>query len=114
MKPEPFRHHLADYMLSGHAYLHVRTTEKSRFLTELKTPAASLPTDGRPVFVWSQAAGWQDLEGNPPAGVQFGQPDPQKVAQEILDPPEESIFVLKDFGHYLHRRHTGRRPLHAT
>jgi hypothetical protein len=60
-----------------------------------------LPGDGRPVFVWSQATGWRDLDGNPPSGVQFGQPEPQKIAQEILDMPEESIFVLKDFGHYL-------------
>ncbi len=89
---------LTDYILSGHAYLHVRTTEKTRFLTEFRDIAAGLPADGRPVFVWSQATGWRDLDGNPPSGVQLGQPDPQKVAQEILDLPEEAIFVLKDFG----------------
>jgi ATP-dependent 26S proteasome regulatory subunit len=104
MTKEPFPRCLADYVLSGHAYLHVRTTEKTRFLTELKTIAAGLPKDGRPVFVWSQATGWRDLEGKPvtsTSGAEFGPPDPQKVAQEILDLPEEAIFVLKDFGHYL-------------
>jgi len=101
MNSDLFRANLTDYILSGHAFLMVRTTEKTRFLTELKELAATLPTDGRPVFVWSQATGWRDLDGNPPAGVQFGQPDPQKVPQEILELPEEALFVLKDFGHYL-------------
>ncbi len=101
MKADAFRQTLTDYVLSGHAYLHVPTTEKSRFLTELKTLAESLPDGGHQVFVWSQAVGWHDAEGQPPTGVQFGQPDPQKVAQEILDLPEESIFVLKDFGPYV-------------
>ena len=53
------------------------------------------------MFVWSQATGCRDLDGNPPSGVRFEQPDAQKVAQEILDLPEEAIFVLKDFGHYV-------------
>ena len=101
MPSDPFHQHLSDYVLSGHAYLHCPTTETTRFLAELKELANALPDDGRQVFSWSQARGWQDLEGNPPSGVQFGQPDPQKVAQGILDLPEESVLVLKDFGHYL-------------
>jgi len=88
---EPFRKSLADYILSGHAYLHVPTTEKTRFLAELKEITQSLPDGGRQVFTWSQATGWRDMDGDPPnpgSGVQFSQPDPQKVAQEILDLPE--------------------------
>ena len=99
MEQESFRKSLSDYILSGHAYLHVRSTEKIRFLTELKEMAASLPDDGRPVFVWSQATGWRDGDGNratSASGQEFGQPDPQKIAQEILDLPEGAIFVLKD------------------
>ena len=36
MHTQLFRHNMADYILSGHAYLHVPTTEKTRFLAELK------------------------------------------------------------------------------
>ena len=101
MNPDAFRRTLTDYILSGHAYLHCPTTEKARFLAGLKALAEDLPDGGRRVFTWSQAVGWQDGEGQAPASVQSGQPDPQKVAQEILDLPEESIFVLKDFGFYV-------------
>jgi len=104
VKQEPYRQELSDYILSGHAYLHVRTTEKTRLLSELKEIAAALPEDGRPVFVWSQATGWRDIDGDPATSTsnqEFGPPDPQKVAQEILDLPEEAIFVLKDFGFYV-------------
>lgn len=101
MNPDSFRTQLADYILSGHAFLHIPTTEATRFLTELSTLAESLTDGGRQVFTWSHAVGWRDRESNPPEGVQSGQPDPQKVAQGILELPEESIFVLKDFGFYL-------------
>ena len=104
MNPEPVRQQLTDYILSGHAYLHCCTTETTRFLGELKTLAESLPDDGRQVFTWSQAAGWRDTDGKAPEGVHSGQPDPQKVAQEILDLPEESIFALRDFGFYLNHK----------
>ncbi|MFQ5488782.1 MAG: AAA family ATPase [Gammaproteobacteria bacterium] len=92
---------LTDYILSGHAYLYVPTTEKTRFLTDLNALAESLPGGGRQVFVWSHATGWQDAKGNPPESVQIGHPDPQKVAQEILNLPESSLIVLKDFGYYV-------------
>ncbi len=92
---------LTDYILSGHAFLHCPTTEKTRFQSELTTIAESLPDDGRQVFTWSHATGWLDSEGNAPSGVQIGQPDPQKVPQEILELPEAAIFVLKDFGYYV-------------
>ena len=98
MPKEAFHRRLTDYILSGHSYLHCPTTEKTRFLSELKEIAESLPDDGRQVFVWSHATGWQDIEGNVPSvpsGAQPGQPDPQKVPQEILDLPEESILLLK-------------------
>jgi len=36
MKSEPFRAQLADYILSGHSYLHRAAMEKTRFLAELK------------------------------------------------------------------------------
>jgi ATP-dependent 26S proteasome regulatory subunit len=64
-------------------------------LTECRTE------DGRPVFVWSAATGWQDADGHPArasAGTEFGPPDPQTAPQQILELPEESIFVLRDFG----------------
>jgi len=107
MEKQPFRAQLSDYILSGHAYLHCPTTEKTRFLAELKALAESLPDDGRQVFVWSHATGWRDTDGNAAtsaSGAEFGQPDPQKMPQEILDLPENSIFVLKDFGFYVQHR----------
>ena len=60
MKNHSFRAQLADYILSAHAYLHVPTTERSRFLSELKDLAESLPDGGRQVFTWSPAVGWRD------------------------------------------------------
>ncbi len=56
------------------------------------------------MFVWSHARGWTDAEGNPPPGVQNEQPDPQAVARQILDLPENSIFVLRDFGFYVRHK----------
>jgi len=102
-----FRQILIDYVLSGHAYLHAHTPEKTRFVQELKEVAAELPPDGRPIFVWSPAVGWQDAEGNPAttaSGAELGQPNPQTAPQQILELPEESLFVLKDFGCYLQSR----------
>ena len=102
-----FRQTLTDYILSGHAYLHAHTSEKARFLQELKDIAAGLPPDGRPVFVWSPATGWQDAEGKPAktaAGAELGPPQPQTAPQQILELPEEAIFVLKNFGYYLNQR----------
>ena len=66
-----------------------------------------MPPDGRPIFVWSPAVGWQDAEGNPAttaSGAELGQPNPQTAPQQILELPEESLFVLKDFGCYLQSR----------
>lgn len=102
-----FRQGLIDYVLSGHAYLHAHTPEKTRFVQELKEVAAELPPDGRPIFVWSPATGWQDAEGKPAkteSGAELGQPNPQMAPQQILELPEESLFVLKDFGCYLQSR----------
>ena len=102
-----FRQTLIDYVLSGHAYLHAHTPEKTRFVQELKEVAAELPPDGRPIFVWSPAVGWQDAEGNPAttaSGAELGQPNPQTAPQQILELPEEALFVLKDFGCYLQSR----------
>lgn len=104
MSTQPFCAELADYILSGHAFLHCPTTEKTRFLAELKSLAESLPDRGRQVFTWSHATGWRDADGNPPttpSDYQPEQPDPQRVPQEILDLPENSIFVLQNFGFYL-------------
>ena len=104
---EPFRKSLIDYVLSGHAYLHAHTPEKARFVQELKEVAAALPPDGRPIFVWSPATGWQDAEGVPAkteTGAELGPPNPQTAPQQILELPEEALFVLKDFGCYLQSR----------
>jgi ATP-dependent 26S proteasome regulatory subunit len=107
MSANSFCAQLTDYILSGHSYLHVPTTETNRLIVELKLLAETLHGGGRQVFTWSQATGWRDGDGNGPQAVQFGQPDPQKVAQEILELPEESILVLKDFGCYLQHRTFG-------
>ena len=104
---DSFRQTLIDYVLSGHAYLHAHTPEKTRFVQELKEVATELPPEGRPIFVWSPAVGWQDAEGNPAttaSGAELGQPNPQTAPQQILELPEESLFVLKDFGCYLQSR----------
>ena len=107
MKTESFRAQLADYVLSGHAFLHCPTTEKTRLIAELKALAESLPEDGRKVFTWSHATGWHDADGNAAksaSGAEFGQPDPQTVPQQILDLPENAIFVLKDYGFYVQHK----------
>ena len=104
MTTQSFRSHLTDYVLSGHAFLHCPTTEKTRFLAELKALAEGLPDGGRQIFVWSQATGWRAGEGNAPPPAQNGQPDPQKAPQEILELPENALFVLKDFGCYVQHK----------
>ena len=104
---DSFRQSLIDYVLSGHAYLHAHTPEKARFVQELKEVAAELPPEGRPIFVWSPATGWQDAEGKPAkteSGAELGPPSPQTAPQQILELPEEALFVLKDFGCYLQSR----------
>ena len=60
-----------------------------------------MPPDGRPVFVWSPATGWQDDEGKPARtadGRDLGPPNPQMAPQQILDLPEEAVYILKEFG----------------
>ena len=42
----PLLQELSDYLLSGQASLHVRTTEKTCFLTKVEDIAAGLPGDG--------------------------------------------------------------------
>jgi ATP-dependent 26S proteasome regulatory subunit len=104
---DSFRQCLIDYVLSGHAYLHAHTPEKTRFVQELKEIAATLPPEGRPVFTWSPATGWQDAEGQPAktaSGAELGQPNPQLAPQQILELPEEALFVLKDFGYYVNSK----------
>jgi len=107
MPQGPFRQQLSDYILSGHAYLHVRTIEKTRFLAELKEIASNLPptadrcssgrrsSDGGTLMVRALHQVRSRCSANP---------TPQKLAQKILDLPEETIFVLKDFGHHLQSR----------
>ena len=98
-----FRTELTDYILSGHSYLHVPTTEKTRLLSELKEIADGLPEGGRQIFTWNHAVGWRDGDGRA-AGVQNGQPDPQQVGRQILELPENSMFMLAEFGWYLQQR----------
>jgi hypothetical protein len=104
---ESFREVLTDYILSGHAYLHVPTPEKTRFISELKDIAAELPESGRPVFVWSPATAGRTPTAIRPqteSGAELGPPNPQTAPQQILELPEEALFVLKDFGCYLQSR----------
>jgi len=103
MNTETFRAQLADYVLSGHALLHIPSTERTRLLSELKQLSQTLGEKGRQLFVWSHAGGWRDAEGSPAPDL-TSPPDPQKVCQEILDLPEESLFVLCEFGHYVNAR----------
>ncbi len=110
MSKDTFRNQLSDYILSGHAFLNVPTSETTRFLSELKSLAETLSGDGRQLFTWSQAMGWRDAEDNPvqlPSGVQSGQADPRSAPQQIVELPEESIFVLKDFGCYVEHKTYG-------
>ena len=107
MNNDIFQQDLADFILSGHAYLHVPTPEKTRFAQELKKIAAELPPEGRQIFVWSAATGWKNADGNSvktESGTELGPPNPQTVPQQILELPEEALFVLEDFGHYLNSR----------
>lgn len=99
-----FRQAVTDYVLSGHAYLHVPTPEKARLIADLKEIASTLPPNGRPLFVWSPATGWRDDEDKPARtvnGAELGPPQPQLAPQQILDLPDEAVFVLKDFGFYV-------------
>ena len=98
-----FRVELTDYVLSGHSFLQVPTTEKTRLLAELKKIADDLPEGGRQIFAWNHAVGWRDGEGSA-ASVQNGQADSQQVGQQILDLAENSLFVLGEFGWYLQQR----------
>ncbi len=82
---ESFKQTLTDYIWSGHAYVHAPTSENARFLSDLKEIAETLPSEGRPVFVWSPTTGWQDAEGNPAqasAASEPGPPSPQMAAQQ--------------------------------
>ena len=91
MKQESFRAQLADYILSGRAYLHCPTTERTRFLAGLKALAEFLPDDGRQVFVWSHATGWRDVDGDTAkstSGAEFGQPDPVHTEKSVLLAPQ--------------------------
>lgn len=102
-----FRAQVSDYILSGHALLHVHTPEKSRLMTELTQIAGGLPPDGRPIFTWSPAVGWTNGNGQAAknaAGAELGPPDPQIAPRQILEMPDEAVFVLKDFGTYLQSR----------
>jgi hypothetical protein len=38
------------------------------------------------------------------SGAELGPPNPQTAPQQILELPEEALFVLKDFGCYLNSR----------
>ncbi len=66
MSSESFQCKLTDYILSGHAFLHCPTTEKTRFQSELATIAEALPDDGRQIFTWSHATGWLDSTNDLP------------------------------------------------
>ncbi len=106
MRPS-FEDACRDYVLSGHAFLHIPTNETTRLLASLRSLAADLPPDGRSVYTWSAATGWRDADGQPArnaAGVELGAPSPQTAPQQILELPEDSLFVLLDFEPYLHSR----------
>jgi hypothetical protein len=49
-------------------------------------------------------AGCEGAPATTAAGTELGPPNPQTAPQQILELPEEAIFVLKDFGCYLNSR----------
>ncbi len=93
-----FAKDFTDYVLSGHAMLAVSTYEKDRAVEEIVKTAKIV---NRNVFSWSIATGWmhQDsaLSDKPET-----QPD-QALAKIVDDDSENSIWILKDFGVYLHK-----------
>jgi len=95
-----FMNSLTDYVLSGHALLHVSTHEKDRAYNDIKKVGEEIE---RPVFVWSTAVGWSDSDGREKNAHQ----NPDQAVASILEiaGEGEGIFVLKEFGFYL-QHHT--------
>jgi len=90
---------MTDYICSGHALLSVDTFEKDRAILEINEIAKNL---SKKVFIWSVSDGWKDAKGRPQGNFKATTPI-HKYIECILEMPENSIFILKDFGYYINK-----------
>jgi ATP-dependent 26S proteasome regulatory subunit len=93
-----FRSNLADYIRSGHALLYIETFEKDRAICNISDVAEDTK---RQIYVWSISEGWKDCNNKsvdkaPPAMAPV-----HEHIQAILEFPDNTICVLRDFGMYL-------------
>lgn len=90
----------SDYILSGHALLHVSTFEKDRVIGEIVAIAEKIE---RKVHIWSIAYGWTDTKG-----ISVGGKDQKLPVEDHLEIIPEFgegvICILKDFAPYLHHQ----------
>jgi len=92
-----FADKIIDYVSSGHAILSVLTSEKERAITEITKGAIG---DNRQIRIWSISTGWTDCEGNSVGSLKVEAPVEQQL-KLIRSESEGTIFILRDFGHYL-------------
>lgn len=96
-----FKNALADYVLSGHALIAVKTHEKDRALLAINECAQEI---GRGVLNWCNVIGWKSSDGtilDPAIGSNNDGDYADNAIKRIPSIEENNIFVLKDFGRYL-------------
>lgn len=99
---EDFKKSLTDYILSGHALLHVDTFEKDRAIQEIAEVAEKTR---RTVYLWSIASGWLNGKGLTPDEVKIKRAAPvDEHVRAIIEFPNDTICILKDFGTYLEHK----------
>ena len=85
-----------DYIGSGHALIHVNTSEKDRAISQIVEAANIMD---RKVYIWSITEGWRDINGVEIAKMSPSVPIEQHLAP-ILEFGDGIILVMKDFGPY--------------
>lgn len=95
-----FQQDFIDYILSGHAIVVVETYEKDRAIEAIKKAAVEAQ---RNLVRWSIATGWNRLVdiGNENFQVPEQIFQPEIAIQNIVKMPDNTIFIMKDFGIYL-------------